>query len=320
MKMKKNLKKALALVLCLTLCVGLLAGCGKKEEPRPTRPATSHREETREPRRTEATEAAEIYSISAYYDNDALEISLDFFDDYTFCLSDIYSVTEGTYYFDGEDFVLTLDDEILEGYIVEEGVLSIFDVDGYFYEVGLPAYTPDATEDRADSDKEYEDMGDGNVRYRDYFGSVSITYSDWLTNYEDDLMPGSVLLSDNDGGFILAFNVTDEYWDYDGYDEDFLMEVFSNQIADAIDQIFGTDWEASSLTLEETDKDYQVAYGDVNFYGDDFDVTAYARIYRIRVDGEVQDDTMVKVFIYEYGNDAQYQNLKDNLVKCVSID
>lgn len=318
--MKKNLKKALALVLCLSLCVGILAGCGKEEKEEPAKEETSRREEPRETRHhREETEAPDIYSISAYYDNDELEVSLDFYDDYTFYLSDIYDVTEGTYYFDGEDFVLTLDDEILEGYIVEDGVLSIFDVDGFFYEVEYPAYTPDASEDYADPDKEYEDLGDGTIRYRDYNGAISITYSDWMTNYEDDLMPGSVLLSDNDGGYVLALNVTDEYWDYDGYDEDFLMEVFSNQICDAIDQIYGTDWEASSLTLEETNKDYQVAYGDVNFYGDDFDVTAYARIYHTTHDGEVLDITMVKVYIYEYGNEAQYENLKENLVKCVAI-
>ena len=323
--MKKNLKKALALVLCLSLCVGILAGCGKEEKEEPAKEETSRREEPRETRHhREETEAPDIYSISAYYDNDELEVSLDFYDDYTFYLSDIYDVTEGTYYFDGEDFVLTLDDEILEGYIVEEGVLSIFDVDGFFYEVEYPTYTPDSSNrisiGDTESQREYEDQGDGTIRYRDYNGDIAITYPDWMTNYEDDLMPGSVLIADTDGGFVLGLNVTDAYWNYEGYDEDFLMELFNYEISDAIDQIFGTEWEASSLTLLENSQDNRVATGEVNFYGDNFDVMAAAKVYHTTKDGEIQEKTLLKVYIYEYGNDAQYQFLKDNIVKCVSTN
>ena len=317
--MKRNMKKTLALCLCLILCIGLFSGCGKEEQESISRrePAAQERKEPRE------TEGSEIYSISAYYDNDELEVSLDFYSDFTVAMCDSEMYLEGTYYFEGEDFVMTLEDEIYEGYLAEEGVLSLFDVDGYFYEVEELGYYPRENAGGfvaggSESNREYEDLGNGTIRYRDRGAGIAATYADWMTNYEDDVLPGSILIADNEEGFVLTFNVTDDYWSYDGYDEDFLMELYNDPITAAVNEIYGSDWEAGAVTFLEDSRESYVIIGEANLYNDDFDIMVRAELYHTLLNDEITDTIIAKIYLYEYGNDAQLRQLKDNVKKCTS--
>lgn len=63
----------------------------------------------------------------------------------------------------------------------------------------------------------YETLDDGKIRYIDYDNNVSITYPDWMSCMED-VNPGTVTITDGDGGYVVGQNITEMYWGYSGSD------------------------------------------------------------------------------------------------------
>ena len=346
MKIKQTIKSLSMGLLCLSML--LMAGCGGSDEaePAPTdQPEVSaqNKDNAHKPSATkytgtnkhdtDASESApdegDVYSLSVYMDNDEEELSLDLYSDYTLYLTSVDEEYEGTYYFteEDDDFYMEIEGVGYEGFLDDDGDLLLWDFDGYFYTVEDLGYTPDSGsadthsevyepdfEITSSCNKNFKNQSDNRTRYYDYNGDLAITYPNWMYNYEDAIYSGSVLISDGNDGYAFCENITDEYDDYDGYDEDFMLEYLNDTVLYVFEELYGPEVEGDYLTLEGATNDFNsICDAYINLYNDDYDMEVKMFCYYGSKDGVLDGNVFMKVFFAPYDDEDQMLTLLDNV-------
>lgn len=339
MNIRETIKRLSMSLLCLSLL--LMAGCGggdESESASTDAPEVSaqNKDHAQKPSASKFTgadrqdfddesfeEDDDIYGLSIYMDNDEEQLSLDLYQNYTVYFSNADEIYEGTYYFTSDDdFYMEIEGDTFEGLLDADGDLVLWDFDGYFHGVEELSYTPESGAETfvpdfeipSGGNKNFKSQSDNRTRYYDYDGNLAITYPNWMVNYEDTIFSGSVLISDDCGGYAFCENITDEYGAYDGYDEDFMMEYLNDTVAYVFEELYGPEAEGDYLTLEGATNDFNsICDAYINIYNDQYDIDVKMFCYQGSKDGVLDGNVFMKVFFAPYGEEEQMQQLLDNV-------
>lgn len=310
--MKRIYQRSGSVLLCLSLCAGLLSGCGTETpvQTKQTDPAVTQTTEII-PDETEG----ESRTLALYLNNDENQASLELRQDNTVIYSDSFHRMEGTYTLVGEVFRMELEGEHYTGRmdglnLLLEGCVGIFFGDDFIL------YQPaeETTEQWPSEHKEYTALDDTHTRYYDYNGDLAVSYPDWMTNWEDALLPGSILLDDGEDGYVLCMNVSEELWSFRASADKFVRELYENEIASAFRQLYGEG--EMEITMLPAEEEGQISLASANIWNEDCDMEVFLSLYRPLEDGEMTQTVIAAVYFAPFGEDARMEKLWAAVTDC----
>lgn len=225
--MKMKYFRVFTILLCLTLSLALLSACGGKESSSNSNLSSDSGSSSQDSDALGSDAPSEVLAETAW----SIEGTTYFFyADGTVEITDGSDSVFGGYEWDGVMGAIVLGEDIASLTLDEEGDLYLQGEDDEYYlmtYVGIAGGGDHEGDD--DSDSPYEDVGDGNVRYTDYDCNISVVFYDWLSCLEGEIV-GVVTISDDDEGYVVSENLTDEYWNYSGSDDEFILNYMDNNV------------------------------------------------------------------------------------------
>ena len=168
----------------------------------------------------------------------------------------------------------------------------------------------------------YEALDNGKIRFYDYDNNVSITYPEWMLCMED-ANPGTVTITDGNGGYVVGENITDMYWNYSGSDDEMIAAYMNELVTVYFEELYGDGWEVFYLNNMSSDESNRIATAEMNLYNDDYDIYIRTLIYHTVQNGENTGTVMAKTFFASFDdyNDggSQFQTLYDEVRNLVPV-
>lgn len=314
--------RVFTILFCLTLSMTILSACGNKEPSANSNPSSASGGGTQ----------SENAQNSDAPEEDAPSIELA---DMGWSIDGTDSVFGG-YEWDEQAGQITLDGFTVELLLDGEGDLYMEGEDGEYYLMTYAGFAgggdhesggmPDSDDDldydtNDDGNIAYETLDDGKIRYIDYDNNVSITYPDWMSCMED-VNPGTVTITDGDGGYVVGENITDMYWNYSGSDEEMIAAYMNELVTVYFEELYGDGWEVFFYNNMGSNESNRIATAEMNLYNDDYDIYIRTLIYHTVQNGENTDTVMAKTFFASYDdyNDggSQFQTLYDEVRSLIS--
>ncbi len=339
--------RVFTILLCLTLSITILSACGDKEPNANSNPSSasggSTQSENAQNSDAPEEDAPSIELADMAWSIDG--ITYFFYTDGTLEVTDGTDSVFGGYEWDGQAGLITLDGFIVELLLDGEGDLYIEGEDGEYYLMtyagfadggdhesgGMP--NPDDTPDYDldynldyDTDDDgsigYEALDNGKIRFYDYDNNVSITYPEWMSCMED-ANPGTVTITDGNGGYVVGENITDMYWNYSGSDDEMIAAYMNELVTVYFEELYGDGWEVFYLNNMSSDESNRIATAEMNLYNDDYDIYIRTLIYHTVQNGENTGTVMAKTFFASFDdyNDggSQFQTLYDEVRNLVPV-
>ena len=269
-------------------------------------------------------------SISSSFNNDTEELSLDFFSDFTVTLSNSNGEEEGTYYILGNQLFLDIDGDTCEGSFFNDEEFELDNFEGIFTMGDDILYLPDEEPDYGEEllsipsggNKSIERKGEKLV-YSDYDGGISIKYPEGMTNFQDALGSGTVLISDGNRGYVLGVNMTDVYTNFDGSNEDFITALMDDGLLSTFEALYGEADHVEPLSFvapeDETEED-RIITASTRFYNDEYSINLDILLYQIYIKGEPTDRFTLKCFYSDMNNPDQLDTLWNEVRSCMSLE
>lgn len=234
---------------------------------------------------------------------------------------EIYDIKSGDVTSDGS---FTVDGNVLE--LTETGkdsqkitvssMVRLIDDEGDI----LTPYTPESelTENSSDgkTSRAYgQSRNDLTYTYHDDDGKWQMKsasrgcYLKYPAEFYADAEDGFLYVYDGDEGYVTARNVTDEYYDYTGSDDDFVNEYSYASLLDDFEFFYGDADYADNMTLKlyPTEKHFSETY--VNLYNNDHDIQCASTIFH----SEFKDGTDTLIMInkfYRFGDTESKETIK----------
>ena len=315
--------RVFTILFCLTLSMTILSACGNKEPSANSNPSSASGGGTQ----------SENAQNSDAPEEDAPSIELA---DMGWSIDGTDSVFGG-YEWDEQAGQITLDGFTVELLLDGEGDLYMEGEDGEYYLMTYAGFAgggdhesggmPDSDDDldydtNDDGNIAYETLDDGKIRYIDYDNNVSITYPDWMSCMED-VNPGTVTITDGDGGYVVGQNITEMYWGYSGSDEEMIAAYMNELVTVYFEELYGDGWEVFFYNNMGSNESNRIATAEMNLYNDDYDIYIRTLIYHTVQNGENTDTVMAKTFFASYDdyNDggSQFQTLYDEVRSLIPV-
>ena len=293
--------RVFTILLCLTLSMTILSACGDKEPNANSNPSSASGGSTQS-ENAQNSDAPEEDTPSIELADMAWSIegtTYFFYADGTVEITDGSDSVFGEYEWDGVMGAIVLGEDIASLTLDEEGDLYLQGEDDEYYlmtYVGIAGGGDHEGDD--DSDSPYEDVGDGNVRYTDYDCNISVVFSDWLSCLEGEIV-GVVTISDDDEGYVVSENLTDEYWNYSGSDDEFILNYMDNNVTRFFEELYGGGWSIYTQDNFGGGGSDGLGAAEMNIYNDDYDIYIRTYLYRSS-DGESSNNIIAQTFFVDY--------------------
>ena len=288
--------RVFTILLCLTLSLALLSACGGKESSSNANPPSDSGNSSQDSDAPGSDAPSEVLADTAW----SIEGTTYFFyADGTVEITDGSDSVFGEYEWDGVMGAIVLGEDIASLTLDEEGDLYLQGEDDEYYlmtYVGIAGGGDHEGDD--DSDSPYEDVGDGNVRYTDYDCNISVVFSDWLSCLEGEIV-GVVTISDDDEGYVVSENLTDEYWNYSGSDDEFILNYMDNNVTRFFEELYGGGWSIYTQDNFGGGGSDGLGAAEMNIYNDDYDIYIRTYLYRSS-DGESSNNIIAQTFFVDY--------------------
>lgn len=325
--------RVFTILLCLTLSLALLSACGGKESSSNANPPSDSGNSSQDSDAPGSDAPSEVLADTAW----SIEGTTYFFyADGTVEITDGSDSVFGEYEWDGVIGAIVLGEDIASLTLDEEGDLYLQGEDDEYYLMtyegiagggdhesgGVPDSDDDLDYDTDDNGNiAYETLDDGKIRYIDYDNNVSITYPEWMSCMED-VNPGTVTISDGDGGYVVGQNITEMYWGYSGSDEEMIAAYMNELVTVYFEELYGDGWEVFFYNNMGSDESNRIATAEMNLYNDDYDIYIRTLIYSTVQNGENTGTVMAKTFFaslddYNSGG-SQFQTLYDEVRSLIS--
>lgn len=288
--------RVFTILLCLTLSLALLSACGGKESSSNSNLSSDSGSSSQDSDALGSDAPSEVLAETAW----SIEGTTYFFyADGTVEITDGSDSVFGEYEWDGVMGAIVLGEDIASLTLDEEGDLYLQGEDDEYYlmtYVGIAGGGDHEGDD--DSDSPYEDVGDGNVRYTDYDCNISVVFSDWLSCLEGEIV-GVVTISDDDEGYVVSENLTDEYWNYSGSDDEFILNYMDNNVTRFFEELYGGGWSIYTQDNLGGGGSDGLGAAEMNIYNDDYDIYIRTYLYRSS-DGESSNNIIAQTFFVDY--------------------
>ena len=288
--------RVFTILLCLTLSLALLSACGGKESSSNSNLSSDSGSSSQDSDALGSDAPSEVLAETAW----SIEGTTYFFyADGTVEITDGSDSVFGEYEWDGVMGAIVLGEDIASLTLDEEGDLYLQGEDDEYYlmtYVGIAGGGDREGDD--DSDSPYEDVGDGNVRYTDYDCNISVVFSDWLSCLEGEIV-GVVTISDDDEGYVVSENLTDEYWNYSGSDDEFILNYMDNNVTRFFEELYGGGWSIYTQDNLGGGGSDGLGAAEMNIYNDDYDIYIRTYLYRSS-DGESSNNIIAQTFFVDY--------------------
>lgn len=223
--------------------------------------------------------------------------------------------SDGSFKIDGNILELTEDGKDPQK-ITVSSMVRLIDDEGDL----LIPYTPDSelTENSADgkTTRAYtQSRDDLTYTYHDDDGKWQMKsasrgcFLKYPAELYADAGDGFLYVYDGDEAYVTARNVTDEYYDYTGSDDDFVNEYSYASLLDDFEYFYGDADYADNMTLKlyPTDKHFSETY--VNLYNNNHDIQCASTIFH----SEFKDGTDTLIMInkfYRFGDNESKESIK----------
>ena len=139
----------------------------------------------------------------------------------------------------------------------------------------------------------------------------------------EDVNPGTVTITDGDGGYVVGQNITEMYWGYSGSDEEMIAAYMNELVTVYFEELYGDGWEVFFYNNMGSNESNRIATAEMNLYNDDYDIYIRTLIYHTVQNGENTDTVMAKTVFASYDdyNDggSQFQTLYDEVRSPVPV-
>lgn len=134
-------------------------------------------------------------------------------------------------------------------------------------------------------------------------------YLKYPAEYYSDAGEGFLWVYDGDEGYVTARNVTDEYYDYDGSDEDFVNEYSYVSLLDDFEFFYGDVDNVDNMTLKlyPTEKHFSETF--VNLMNYDHDIQCASTIFHSEFKDGTDSLIMINKF-YRFGDKDAKESVK----------
>lgn len=331
--------RVFTILFCLTLSMTILSACGNKEPSANSNPSSASGGGTQS-ENAQNSDAPEEDAPSIELADMGWSIdgtTYFFYTDGTLEVTDGTDSVFGGYEWDGQAGQITLDGFTVELLLDGEGDLYMEGEDGEYYLMTYAGFAgggdhesggmPDSDDDLDyDTDDDgniaYETLDDGKIRYIDYDNNVSITYPEWMSCMEN-ANPGTVTITDGNGGYVVGQNITEMYWGYSGSDEEMIAAYMNELVTVYFEELYGDGWEVFFYNNMGSNESNRIATAEMNLYNDDYDIYIRTLIYHSVQNGENTGTVMAKTFFASYDdyNDggSQFQTLYDEVRSLVPV-
>ncbi|MCR5733244.1 MAG: hypothetical protein K6G22_01435 [Lachnospiraceae bacterium] len=166
------------------------------------------------------------------------------------------------------------------------------------------ASTDEVNRAGADDDVIYEDLGDGNTKIRSSSKGVWMSYpSTYVASAENDFL----WMYDGDIGYVTARNISDEYYNYEGSDEDFIKQIATSYLEQDFAQIYGDAEGGQDDTFAWGEGNYLGSVG-VNLWNSDYDISAKTTVFYSKFNDGTYEVVLINSFA-RYGDRDSIANV-----------
>lgn len=162
------------------------------------------------------------------------------------------------------------------------------------------------------SNRTYTAEEGGKIRFRDFGKGLWASYPDSM-NVSEDYFFNAILVYDGMGGYVTYRDLTEEYSEFSGSDDEFMGHYMENYVLSDYDSIFENDGlDYTNYELIDSSAEGRLSTAEVNIYSTNYDVQVRCLIYTATYDdGKVR--VMIKAMFADYDDANHMQTLSDDV-------